>query len=131
MEFYSLVPLIGSYSRARLGTARSLAVAKCPACGSGVHTPFFLDLQGWSSLTCSQCKARLEMKPPRSFLLGPLIAPLFVLARQGRAFEILAFVFMFVTVVLVLVESLHPNVQLRKKPLPEPEIRLNIDGSSN
>lgn len=70
------------------------------------------------------------MKPPRSVVLGPLIAPLFILARQGRVFEIFAFVFMFVTIFLLLVESLHPKVRLRKKPLPEASIRLNIDGSS-
>jgi hypothetical protein len=71
------------------------------------------------------------MKPPRSFVLGPLIAPLFVLARQGRVFEIIAFVFMFVTIFLILLESLHPKLRLRTKPLPKPEIRLNLDGSSN
>jgi hypothetical protein len=71
------------------------------------------------------------MKPPRSVLLGPLIAPLFVLARQGRIFEVVAFVFMSTTIFLVLLESAHPKVQLRKKPLPKPEVRLNIDGPSN
>ncbi len=59
------------------------------------------------------------------------MAPLFVLARQGRAFEVIAFVFMFATIFLLLLESLHPKVQLRKKPLPKPTIRLNIDGPPN
>jgi hypothetical protein len=59
-------------------------MAKCPACDHDVRTPSFLNLDGWAHLTCTQCDARLEMKPPRSFLLGPLIAPLFVLAREGR-----------------------------------------------
>jgi hypothetical protein len=54
-----------------------------------------------------------------------------VLARRGRIFEIMAFAFMFVTFFLVLLESLHPKVRLRKRPLPKPEIRLNIDGTSN
>lgn len=71
------------------------------------------------------------MKPPRSAVLGPLIAPLFVLARQGRIFEIIAFIFMFATIFLLLLESFRPNVQLRKKPLPKPGIRLNIDGPSS
>ena len=65
------------------------------------------------------------------FLLSALIAPLFVLARQGRVFEVIAFVFMFATIFLLLLESVRPKVHLRKKPLPQPTIRLNIDGPSN
>lgn len=71
------------------------------------------------------------MKPPRSFLLAPLMAPLFVLARHSRVIEIIAFVYMFASFFLILLESMRPKVQLRKKPLPEPSIRLNIDGPSN
>ena len=71
------------------------------------------------------------MKPPRSFVLGPLMAPLFVLARQGRVFEVMAFVFLFATIFLLLLESAHPKVRLRKKAPPKPEIRLNINGPSN
>jgi DNA-directed RNA polymerase subunit RPC12/RpoP len=106
-------------------------MAKCAACDHDVRTPFFLNLDGWSHLACPHCKARLEMKPPRSIVLGPLIAPLCVLARQGRIFEVIAFVYMFATIFLLLVESLRPKVRLRKKPLPKPAIRLNIDGPSN
>ena len=80
---------------------------------------------------CPHCKARLEMKPPRSFVLGPLMAPLFLLARQGRVFEVIAFVFLFATIFLLLVESVPPKVRLRKKALPKPDIRLNINGPSN
>jgi hypothetical protein len=68
------------------------------------------------------------MKPPRSFILGPLVALLFVLARQGRVFEAIAFIYMFATIFLLLLESMRPKLQLRKKPLPKPTIRLNIDG---
>jgi hypothetical protein len=106
-------------------------MAKCPACDYGVRTPFFLNLDGWSHLTCTQCKARLEMKPPRSFVLGPLMAPLFVLARQGRVFEVIAFVFLSATILLLLLESASPKVRLRKKAPPKPEIRLNINGPSS
>ena len=106
-------------------------MAKCPACSHDVRTPFFYNLDGWSHLACPQCKARLEMIPPRSFLLGPLVAPLFVLARQGRVFEIIAYAFAFVTFALILVESFRAKVRLRTKPLPKPEIRLNLDGPSN
>jgi hypothetical protein len=59
------------------------------------------------------------------------MVPLFVLARRGRVFEVIAFVFMFVTVFLLLVESLRPRLRLRTKSLPKPTIRLNIDGSSD
>ena len=103
-------------------------MANCPACGHDVRTPFFLNLSAWSDLICSQCGARLEMKPPRSVVLGPLVAPLCVLARQGRVFEVMAFFYMFVTILLLLAESIRPKLRLRRKPLPKPEIRLKIDG---
>jgi hypothetical protein len=106
-------------------------MAKCPTCAHDVRTPFFLNLDGWAHLTCTQCKARLEMKPPRSVVLGPLMAPLFVLARQDRVFEVIAFVFMFATIFLLLLESCRPKLRLRTRPLPKPAIRLNIDGPSN
>jgi len=106
-------------------------MAKCPACGHDVRTPFFLNLDAWSHLTCPQCKVRLEMKPPRSAMLGPIMPPLFVLARRGRVFEIIAFAFSFVTIFLLLLESFRPKLRLRKRPLPKPAIRLNIDGPSN
>jgi len=106
-------------------------MAACPACNQDVATPFFLNLGAWRHHVCPHCKARLEMRPPRSVVLGPLIALLFVLARQGRIFEVIAFVFMFATIFLLLLESVRPKVQLRKKSLPKPTIRLNLDGPSN
>jgi hypothetical protein len=66
------------------------------------------------------------MQPPRSFVLGPLIAPLFILARQGRVFEVIAFVYTFAAILLMLAESLRPRVRLRAKPLPKPDVRLNL-----
>jgi len=106
-------------------------MAICPACKNEVTTPSFLNLSAWRNLVCPHCKARLEMKPPRSFLLAPMMAPLFVLARHRPVIEIIAFVYMFATFFLILLESFRPKVQLRKKPLPEPSIRLNIDGPPN
>ena len=106
-------------------------MATCPTCNHDVATPFFMDLDAWRHLVCPHCKARLEMKPPRSFVLAPLMAPLFVLARQGRVWEIVAFVYMFATIFLMLLESVRPKVRLRTRPLPTPSIRLNIDGPSN
>ena len=106
-------------------------MAKCPACNSDVRTPFFLNLDAWTHLACPHCKARLEMKPPRSAAFGPVMVPLFILARRGRVFEVIAFVFSFVTIFLLLFESLRPKLRLRTKPLPKPTIRLNIDSPSN
>ena len=106
-------------------------MATCPTCNHDVATHFFFNLDAWRWLVCPHCKARLEMKSPRSVVLGPLMPPLFVLARRGRVFEVIAFVFMFATIFLLLLESVRPKVQLRKKPLPKPTIRLNIDGQSN
>ena len=54
------------------------------------------------------------------------MAPLFVLARQGRVLEVIAFLFMGVTISLLLLESFHPKVRLRKKPQPKPAVRLGI-----
>lgn len=59
------------------------------------------------------------------------MAPLFVLARQGRVFEVIAFVFMFTTIFLLRLESVRPKLRLRKRPLPKPTIRLDIDSPSN
>ena len=106
-------------------------MGKCPACNHESRTPFFLNVDGWRHLRCAQCKARLEMIPPRSFLLGPLIAPLFVLARRGHVFEVIAFVFMFATIFLMLLECSRPNLRLRKRPLSKPSVWLKIDGPSN
>ena len=105
-------------------------MAKCPACDHDVRTPLFLNLDAWRHLTCAQCNAKLEMKPPRAALWAPLMAPLFVLARQGRVFEVIAFAYLFAIIFLLLLECARPRVQLRKKPLPKPEIRLNINESS-
>ena len=57
-------------------------MATCPACAHDIQTPFFFNLDAWTHLACIQCKARLEMKAPRSFLMAPLMAPLFVLASS-------------------------------------------------
>ena len=105
-------------------------MAKCPACNHDVRTPLFLNLDAWTHLKCGHCQSRLEMKPPRAALFAPLMAPLFVLARQRRIFEVIAFVYMLVTFSLLLFESLRPKVQLRRKPIPKPEVRLDINGPS-
>ena len=106
-------------------------MAECPVCDHEVRTPFSLNLEAWSHLACPQCNTRLEMKPPRSFALAPLMPPLFVLARRGHVFELIAFVFSFATIFLVLLESVRPKLRLRTKVLPKPDIRLNIKSQSD
>lgn len=106
-------------------------MSTCPVCHHDVAAPFFLNLDAWRWLVCPQCKARLVMKPPRSLLLGLLVVPLSLLARRGHIFATVAFLFIFATICLILLESARPKVQLRKKPLPKPTIRLDIDGASS
>jgi hypothetical protein len=106
-------------------------MATCPACNHDVATPFFLNLDAWRHLVCPHCQARLEMKPPRSALFGPLMVALFALAGQGRVFEVIAFVFMFATIFVLVLESVRPKLRLRTRPLAKPTVRLNIDGRSN
>ena len=105
-------------------------MAQCPVCEHEVRTPSVFNLEAWAHLACSQCKTRLEMKPPRSALFAPVMAPLFVLARQGRVYEVIAFAYLFLTIFVLLLESARPKLRVRTKPLPQPEIRLNIDSSS-
>jgi hypothetical protein len=108
-------------------------MAKCPACDHDIRTPFFLNLDGWSNLSCTKCKARLELKPrPVSFWLLPILVALSWLGRLGHTFAVIAEVLLVCsTVTLVLVIIIRPQVRLRKRPLPKPAIRLNIDGPSN
>jgi hypothetical protein len=108
-------------------------MAKCPARDHEVRTPSFFNLDGWSHLTCTQCNARLEMKPhPVSFWLFPIILSLSWLSRLGHIFAVIAEVLLLsATVTLVPLLIVRPQVRLRKKPLPKPAIRLNIEGPSN
>jgi hypothetical protein len=104
-------------------------MAKCPICDHDVHTPFFLNLDAWAELRCNNCHTRLEMKPQRSGVLATLWAPMFLVARHSRCLEVIAFVFMFATIFLLILESIHPKVQVRKTSPLKPEIRLNINRS--
>ncbi len=107
-------------------------MAKCPTCDHDVRTPFCFNLDGWSHLTCAQCKARLEMKPrPVAILLFPVVLIVSWLGRLGHIYSIIAEVLVIsAAVILVLLLVVRPQVRLRKRALPKPEIRLNIDGPS-
>jgi DNA-directed RNA polymerase subunit RPC12/RpoP len=104
-------------------------MAKCPSCSHEVATPFFGDLQGWSQLTCPQCKARLELKPrPIAILFFPILLIMIRLGRLGHRFAIVAIVLLVsAAIAMVLLLVVRPQLRLRK-PLPKPAIRLDIDG---
>jgi len=107
-------------------------MAKCPACDHDIRTPFFFDLDGWSHLTCAQCKARLEMKPrPVAILLFPVVLIASWLGRLGHVYSIIAEVLVVsAAVILVLLLIVRPQMRFRIRALPKPAILLNIDGPS-
>jgi len=105
-------------------------MAKCPGCGHDVSTPSVFNLQGWSQLTCPHCTAKLEMKPRTvSFLFLAVLFFTSWLGRLGHKFAVIADVLLVsATVAMVLALIVRPPVRLRRKALPKPEIRLDIDG---
>jgi hypothetical protein len=105
-------------------------MATCPVCSRDVATQFFLNVDRWRWLACPHCAARLERKNPRSVALLPLWVGLIALGRQGHRFAVIAEVLMVAIFVVILLEFMHPQLQLRKPP-PKPEITLNINGPSN
>jgi hypothetical protein len=106
----------------------TMTTAKCPVCAHDVATPFFLRVDAWRWLTCPHCAARLERKNPRyvaalmSFWIG-----LIALGGMGHRYAIVAGVLMAAIVVVILVEFMRPQLQLRKA-LPKPEITLMGEG---
>jgi DNA-directed RNA polymerase subunit RPC12/RpoP len=102
-------------------------MAKCPGCGQEVRTPFFLNTEAWRWLTCPYCKARLEMKPPRSVALIPFMLVGVGLGRLGHVPRLIPVAVAAAIVIVMLVESMYPRLRLRKA-LPKPEIRLDISG---
>jgi hypothetical protein len=108
-----------------------MAKAKCPVCTQEFATPFILNTDAWRWLTCPHCAARLERKPPRYVVaFMPFFIVLTAMGGRGHRFTTLAELLMVVIVVVIFVEFLHPQLQARK-PLPKPEIKLDINNSSN
>ncbi len=106
-------------------------MAKCPACQHDVATPSFLNVDAWRWLTCPHCAARVERKNPRSVVvLMPLWVGLIAFARRGHRFAVVSEVLMAAIMVVILVEFMRPQLQLRK-PLPKPGTTLNLSGPSN
>jgi hypothetical protein len=106
-------------------------MAKCPVCDHDVANPFILNADAWRWLVCPHCAARLERKNPRIVvpLMGFWLA-LLALGRLGHRFAVIAEVLMVAIFVVIFVKLMRPELQLRK-PLPKPEIKLNINGPSN
>ncbi len=106
-------------------------MAKCPVCAHDVATPFFLNADAWRWLACPHCAARLERKNPRyAVTLMPFFIALIAVSGRGHRYAIVAEVLMVAITVVILVEFMRPQLQVRK-PLPKPEITLNINGSSH
>ena len=108
-------------------------MAKCPACNHDVRTPFFFNLDGWAYLTCAQCKARLEMKPRLvAIWFLPIMLSLSAVSRWGHIYAVISEVLLIcATIAIVLALVVRPPLRLRKRALPNPEIRLKIDGPSS
>jgi len=107
-----------------------MAKKKCPVCARDVVTPFFLNTDAWRWLTCPHCAARLERKNSRyTAALTPFFVALIALGNRGHRAAILAEMLMGAIILIVFVELMRPQLQVRK-PLPKPEITLNISGTS-
>jgi len=102
-------------------------MAKCPVCDHDIATPFILNADAWRWLVCPHCAARLERKKPRLVALSGFFIALLALGRMGKRFAFVAEGLLIVMLVVILVELMRPQLQLRK-PLPKPEIELKIGG---
>jgi len=67
----------------------------------------------------------LRIKGLRSAALVPLMVSLTALGPKGHGFVIVGEILMAVSVMLVMLECMHPQLGLRKGP-PPPEIKLNL-----
>jgi len=109
----------------------AMAKTKCPVCAQDIATPFFLNADAWRWLVCPHCVARLERKNPRfAVTLMPFFIALIAVGGRGHLHPIVADVLMVAIMVVILVEFMRPQLQVRR-PLPKPEITLNITDSSN
>src|SRR5207245_11376121 len=101
-------------------------------CHRALSTPG-INLHESASFSCHNCKARLRLKPnSRSIiliLLGLSVTqlgnPHLVPRWLGLLLIILGIMFFFAAAVFLILEYRRPKLQL-KKPLPKPEISLNL-----
>jgi hypothetical protein len=129
-EIRSSIDAVGGAQQSKEDSEEGIAMAKGPVCARDVATPFVLNADAWRWLVCPHCAARLERKNPRfAVALMPLWIALIAVGGRGHRYAIVAEVLMAAIAVVILVEFMRPQLQLRK-PLPKPEITLNIDGTS-
>src|SRR5260370_9545901 len=101
-------------------------MAKCPACEHEVATPFYLNVVKWRWIACPDCAGRLERKKPRLVVeMTGFFVALLALGSLGDLFAIVADALMIVISVVILVEFMRPQLQLRKPP-PKAEVELKI-----
>lgn len=106
-------------------------MTRCPACNKEIETPFALNEDKWRWFVCPNCAVRLEKKKPRLVVaMSGFFLALIALGRLGHRFAIVAEILMVVIIVVIFAELLRPQLQLRK-PLPKPEIELEIDDTSD
>jgi hypothetical protein len=73
----------------------------------------------------------MKPRPVVSWFL-PIFVACSWLGRLGHTYAFIAEgLLVAATVAIMLLLVVRPQVRLRKRPLPRPEIRLKIDGSSN
>jgi hypothetical protein len=107
-----------------------MAKPKCPVCAQDIATPSFLNADAWRWLVCPHCAARLERKKPRYIVaFMPFFIVLTAIGGRGHRLAAFAEVLMVAIIVVIFVELMHPQLQVRK-PLSKPEITLDINGSS-
>ena len=105
----------------------------CPTCHQALSTPSTMNPQEWASFVCPNCKARLQLKPTsRSIfliLLGIYVTQLGDSHVAPRwlwpLFFVTGITFFFAAAVFLILEQRRPKLKI-KKPLPKPEIFLNL-----
>jgi len=87
-------------------------MAKCPACDHDLRTPHFLNVDAWSHLACTHCKARFEMKPcPVVSWFLPIFVSCSWLGRLGHTFAFVAEgLLVAATLTLILLLTIRPQV---------------------
>jgi sulfite exporter TauE/SafE len=92
-----------------------------------------MSMQEWASFACPNCKARLRIKPSsRSIsliLIGTALGGLGRFHLVARWLDLILLIVQFTCLiaasVYLVLEYRTPKLQL-KKPLPKPEISLNL-----
>ncbi len=99
----------------------------CPSCGRNVPIPFFMLLSGWVwRLTCPHCRAGLERRQPRFWILIALLPLFFFMFGPDLMFRIPAVLLIVAVVPFLLWEMTRPKLHLRDKATGPARI-LNLE----